>query len=107
LGIGLLNAILDQSWAGNRVLRTGTTTTCLYPFKCYSVASSTGTGAKYATTTDYVFNGDTVVYISNIERTMPACGSLMASLAGAVEPRDDAGGRRIDGTGSGRSLWFF
>jgi len=25
------------------------------------VASSTGTGAKYATTTDYVFNGDGLV----------------------------------------------
>jgi RHS repeat-associated protein len=43
------------------VLQTGTTTTYLYPFKWYSVASSTGTGAKYATTTDYVFNGDSQV----------------------------------------------
>jgi RHS repeat-associated protein len=33
----------------------------LYPFKWYSVASSTGTGAKYATTTDYVFNSDTLL----------------------------------------------
>jgi YD repeat-containing protein len=32
---------------GQRVLQTGTTTTYLYPFKWYSVASSTGTGAKY------------------------------------------------------------
>jgi YD repeat-containing protein len=39
---------------GTRVLQTGTTTTTIYPFKWYSVASSTGTGAKYATTTDYV-----------------------------------------------------
>jgi YD repeat-containing protein len=36
---------------GTRVLQTGTTTTTIYPFK-YSVASSTGSGAKYATTTD-------------------------------------------------------
>jgi RHS repeat-associated protein len=43
---------------GNRVSQTGTTTTYFYPFKWYSVASSTGSGAKYATTTDYVFNGD-------------------------------------------------
>jgi hypothetical protein len=43
------------------VLQTGTSTTYLYPFKWYSVASSTGTGAKYATTTDYVFNGDSLV----------------------------------------------
>jgi YD repeat-containing protein len=46
---------------GGRVLQTGTSTTTLYPFKWYSVASSTGTGAKYATTTDYVFNGDSLV----------------------------------------------
>jgi RHS repeat-associated protein len=46
---------------GTRVLQTGTTTTSIYPFKWYSVASSTGTGAKYATTTDYVFNGDTLL----------------------------------------------
>jgi RHS repeat-associated protein len=43
------------------VLQTGTTTTTIYPFKWYSVASSTGTGAKYATTTDYVLNGDTLL----------------------------------------------
>jgi RHS repeat-associated protein len=46
---------------GQRVLQTGTTTTYLYPFKWFSVASSTGTGAKYATTTEYLFNGDTLL----------------------------------------------
>jgi RHS repeat-associated protein len=46
---------------GVRVLQTGTSTTNLYPFKWYTVASSTGTGAKYATTTDFVFNGDSLV----------------------------------------------
>jgi len=46
---------------GARVLQTGTTTTTFYPFKWYSVASSTGTGAKYATTTSYVFNGDALL----------------------------------------------
>jgi RHS repeat-associated protein len=46
---------------GQRVLQIGTSTTTLYPFKWYSVASSTGTGAKYATTTEYVFNGDSLV----------------------------------------------
>jgi uncharacterized protein RhaS with RHS repeats len=43
------------------VSQTGTTTTYFYPFKWYSVASSTGSGAKFATTTDYVFNGDSLV----------------------------------------------
>src|SRR5215470_11080000 len=46
---------------GARVLQTGTSTTTLYPFKWVSIASSTGTGAKYATTTDYVFNGEAVL----------------------------------------------
>ena len=35
--------------------------TTIYPFKWYSVASSTGSGATYATTTEYVFNGDTLL----------------------------------------------
>jgi YD repeat-containing protein len=46
---------------GARVVQTGTTTTTLYPFKWYSVASSTGTGAKYSTTTSYMFNSDTLL----------------------------------------------
>jgi RHS repeat-associated protein len=61
--LGVLGATTTYGydWAGNRVYQTGTTTTYLYPFKWYSVASSTGTGAKFATTTDYVFNGDSLV----------------------------------------------
>jgi RHS repeat-associated protein len=47
--------------AGQRVIQTGTSTTWLYPFQWYSVASSTGTGAKYSTTTEYVLNGDTLI----------------------------------------------
>jgi RHS repeat-associated protein len=46
---------------GTRVLQTGTSTTNIYPFKWYSIASSTATGAKYSTTTEYIFNGDTLV----------------------------------------------
>jgi YD repeat-containing protein len=46
---------------GQRVLQTGTSTTNIYPFKWYSIASSTATGAKYSTTTEYVFNGDTLL----------------------------------------------
>jgi RHS repeat-associated protein len=61
--LGILGATTTYAydWAGNRVSQTGTSTTYLYPFKWYSVASSTGTGAKFATTTDYVFNGDSLV----------------------------------------------
>ena len=46
---------------GARVLQTGTTTTFIYPSKFYSIASSTLSGAKYATTTSYIFNGDTLL----------------------------------------------
>ena len=61
--LGVLGATTTYAYDafGQRVLQTGTTTTYLYPFKWYSVASSTGTGAKFATTTDYMFNGDSVV----------------------------------------------
>jgi hypothetical protein len=46
---------------GTRVSQIGTSTTFLYPFKWYSVASSTVSGAKYSTTTVYAFNGDTLL----------------------------------------------
>jgi RHS repeat-associated protein len=61
LGAGGATTTYGYDAFGQRVIQTGTTTTTLYPFKWYSVASSTGTGAKYATTTDYVFNGDTLL----------------------------------------------
>jgi RHS repeat-associated protein len=51
---------------GSRVLQAGTTTTYIYPSKFYSIASSTLSGAKYATTTEYIFNGDTL--LSTIDR---------------------------------------
>src|SRR5260370_5236547 len=46
---------------GARVIQPGTSTTTLYPFKWYSIASSTGSGAKYSTTTSYMLNGDTLL----------------------------------------------
>jgi RHS repeat-associated protein len=61
LGAGGATTTFGYDAFGVRVLQTGTSTTTLYPFKWYSVANSTGSGAKYATTTDYVFNGDILV----------------------------------------------
>jgi RHS repeat-associated protein len=61
LGVSGATTTYSYDAFGTRVLQTGTTTTTIYPFKWYSVASSTGSGAKYATTTDYVFNGDTLL----------------------------------------------
>src|SRR5713226_5626799 len=61
LGAGGATTTYGYDAFGQRVLQTGTSTTTLYPFKWYSVASSTGTGAKYSTTTSYMFNGDTLL----------------------------------------------
>jgi uncharacterized protein RhaS with RHS repeats len=61
LGVSGATTTYGYDAFGARVLQTGTSTTNIYPFKWYSVASSTGSGAKYATTTDYVFNGDTLL----------------------------------------------
>jgi uncharacterized protein RhaS with RHS repeats len=61
LGFGNSTTTYGYDAFGQRVLQTGTTSVTLYPFKWYSVASSTGTGAKYATTTDYIFNGDSLI----------------------------------------------
>jgi RHS repeat-associated protein len=61
--LGVLGATTTYGYDafGNRVLQTGTSTTYVYPNKWYSIASSTGSGAKYSTTTEYVFNSDSLV----------------------------------------------
>jgi YD repeat-containing protein len=61
--LGVLGATTTYGYDafGNRVLQTGTSTTYIYPFKWYSIASSTGTGAKFSTSSEYVFNGDSLL----------------------------------------------
>jgi hypothetical protein len=61
LGVNNASTTYGYDAFGARVLQTGTSTTTIYPVKWYSVASSTGSGAAYATTTEYVFNGDTLL----------------------------------------------
>ena len=61
LGSGGATTTYGYDAFGSRVFQTTATSTTIYPFKWYSVASSTGSGATYATTTEYVFNGDTLV----------------------------------------------
>jgi RHS repeat-associated protein len=61
LGAGGATTTYGYDAFGQRVVQTGTSTTNVYPFKWYSIASSTATGAKYSTTTEYVFNGDTLL----------------------------------------------
>jgi RHS repeat-associated protein len=61
LGVSGATTTYGYDAFGARVLQIGTSTTNLYPFKWFSVASSTASGAKYSTTTEYVFNGDSLV----------------------------------------------
>jgi RHS repeat-associated protein len=49
----------DQS--GTRVLQTSTTSTTYYPNKYYSLTSTKSGTNTYATSTNYVFNGDTLL----------------------------------------------
>ena len=46
--------------AGNRVLQTSTTSTSYYPSKFFSLASTTNGGTSWATSTNYVWLGDTL-----------------------------------------------
>jgi hypothetical protein len=66
------NATTSTTYAygpfGERVSQTAASTTCLYPNRFYSVASSTGTGAKYATTTEYLFSGSNL--LATIDQTI-------------------------------------
>jgi RHS repeat-associated protein len=63
IALGVNNASTTYCYDafGARVLQIGTSTTNIYPFKWFSIASSTASGAKYATTTEYGFNGDALV----------------------------------------------
>jgi RHS repeat-associated protein len=70
LGSGGATTTYGYDAFGARVLQTGTSTTMIYPFKWYSVASSTGSGAKFATTTEYAFNGDTL--LATVDRQLAA-----------------------------------
>jgi RHS repeat-associated protein len=47
---------------GARVYQIASTTaTTTYPFKFFSIASTTKSGTNYATSTEYIFNGDTLL----------------------------------------------
>ena len=46
LGVGGATTTYGYDFSGQRVIETGTSTTNIYPFKWYSIASSTVTGAK-------------------------------------------------------------
>jgi RHS repeat-associated protein len=47
--------------SGARVLQTSTTSTTYYPFKYFSLASTTNGGTSWATSTNYIWLGDTLL----------------------------------------------
>jgi hypothetical protein len=92
------NDDLGYDASGARVLQTDTSTTTIYPFKWYSIASSTGSGAKCATTTEYIFNGDTLV--STIDRQF-ASGVATGSAQTSYIHSDPLGSTKVVTNASG------
>jgi RHS repeat-associated protein len=84
LGSGGATTTFGYDAFGTRVLQTGTSTTTLYPFKWYSLASSTGAGAKYSTTTDYVFDGDSLV--ATIDQQMASGAATGSARTRYIHP---------------------
>jgi RHS repeat-associated protein len=83
---------------GQRVLQTGTSTTTIYPFKWYSVASSTGSGAKYSTTTSYMFNADTL--LATVDQQLASGVATGTAVTSFIHP-DHLGSTNIVTNASG------
>jgi len=98
LGVNNASTTYGYDAFGARVLQIGTSTTNIYPVKWYSVASSTGTGAKYPTTTEYVFNGDTL--LSTIDQQF-ASGSATGSAQTRFIHPDHLGSTNVVTNASG------
>ena len=92
LGVGNASTTYGYDAFGARVLQIGTSTTNIYPVKWFSVASSTASGAKYATTTEYVFNGDALVatvdqqFASGVATGSPRTLYIHPDHLGSTEP---------------------
>jgi RHS repeat-associated protein len=85
--------------AGNRVSQTVGSTTTSYPNKWYSITSTTNGGTTYATSTVYVWNGDTL--IATIDQPM-VNGSATGTAATRYIHPDHLGSTNVvsDATGS-------
>jgi len=98
LGSGGATTTYGYDAFGSRVFQSTATTTTLYPFKWYSVASSTVSGATYATTTEYVFNGDTLVstvdqqFASGVATGTPVAHYIHPDHLGSTNVVTDASG---------------
>lgn len=61
LGSGGATTTYGYDAFGARVFQISTTSTSTYPFKWFSVASTTAGSTDYATTSEYLFNGNTLL----------------------------------------------
>src|SRR6516162_10477949 len=85
--------------AGARVLQTSTTSTAYYPSKFFSLASTTIGGASYATSTNYIWLGDTL--LGTIDQKLYNGAATGTAIARYVHP-DHLGSTNVvtDASGS-------
>jgi len=84
---------------GARVYQIASTTaTTTYPFKFFSVSSSTRSGANLSTTTEYVFNGDTL--LATVDQGFRNGGTTGASQTRYIHP-DHLGSTNVVTNASG------
>jgi uncharacterized protein RhaS with RHS repeats len=61
-GTGVVTTTFGYDAFGQRVYQIASTTaTTTYPFKFFSIESTTKSSTNYATSTEYIFNGDTLL----------------------------------------------
>jgi RHS repeat-associated protein len=101
LGSGGATTTYGYDAFGSRVFQSTATSTTIYPFKWYSVASSTGTGATYATTTEYLFNGDTLV--STIDQQFASGAATGTAQTRYIHP-DHLGSTNVVTNASGTAV---
>ena len=86
---------------GARVLQTSTTSTSYYPSKYFSLASTTVGGASYATSTNYIWFGDTL--LGTIDQKLYNGTATSTAIARYVHP-DHLGSTNVVTDASGTSV---
>ena len=86
LASGLNNSTTTYAYdpAGNRVLQTSTTSATYYPNKYYSFTSTKSGANTYATSTNYVFNGDTL--LATIDQALYNGGATGSPITRYIHP---------------------
>src|SRR5271166_4789489 len=71
---------------GSRVMQTSTTSTTYYPSKYYSLTSTTIGANTYATSTNYIWNGDTL--LATIDQKLVNGSADGSSITRYIHPYD-------------------